>query len=292
MEKKKRRFGDRYDGYWLRDQDGLHRIMPYIMLRRTEAEAFFRKTLDLSNVETYLSKKNSEHADSHYTLFDIIGFAAVKALTLRPKMNRFVQGRRIYQRENVSLGFVAKREFSDNGGEALIFIRMKDDENIDDLNKKLRHDVKENRAGKQDHTTDVMDWFGRLPRWLLRIAMWILRTLDHFGKVPYSLIRDDVNFASVFLTNLGSIGGDAVYHHLNNWGTNSVFITIGKKYNAQFQNEDGTTQLRPAVDIGITIDERIADGFYYLRTLSLIEHLVKYPELLDSPANEEVVYDK
>lgn len=288
MEKRKRRWGDRKDGYWLRDQDGLHKIMPYIMLRRTEAEAFFKKTLDLSAVEPYLERKNAGDPQARFTLFHVIGAAAVKAVTLRPKMNRFVQGRRVYQREQVSLGFVAKRRFADDGGEALIYLHLDEDVDIDAINKKLRHDVEENRSGKQDHTTDVMDWFGRLPRWLLRIAMWILRSLDHFGKVPYALIKDDVNFASIFMANLGSIGGEAIYHHLNNWGTNSLFVTIGKKYMAEFTDEDGKRELRPAVDIGITIDERIADGYYYIKTVNLIDYLVKHPELLDRPANEEV----
>lgn len=55
----------------------------------------------------------------------------------------------------------------------------------------------------------------------------ILKILDFYGKVPDELREDDPNFASVFLTNLGSIRCPSVYHHLNNYGTNSIMIAIG-----------------------------------------------------------------
>ena len=49
-------------------------------------------------------------------------------------------------------------------------------------------------------------------------------------------------------------------------------------------------ELRPTVDIGLTIDERLADGYYYSKTLRLIRKLLENPELLELPLNEKIEY--
>jgi len=51
--------------------------------------------------------------------------------------------------------------------------------------------------------------------------------------------------------------------------------------------EDGTRQIRDVIDIGATLDERIADGFYFARSLRLIKHICTHPELLEKPLGEE-----
>ena len=49
--------------------------------------------------------------------------------------------------------------------------------------------------------------------------------------------------------------------------------------------------MRDTLQIGITLDERIADGYYYAKSIKLFKHLLEHPELLELPANEEVNYD-
>ena len=132
--------------------------------------------------------------------------------------------------------------------------------------------------------------FTHLPRWLMRIVMWGLHRLDFYGKVPYDLIKADPNYASVFLTNLGSIKLKAGYHHLSNWGTTSVFVIVGETTKKPVFHDDGSYELREVLPVGITLDERIADGYYYARTIRLVKKLIECPELLDRPANEEVDY--
>ena len=82
-----------------------------------------------------------------------------------------------------------------------------------------------------------------------------------------------------------------MYHHLNNYGTNSVMITIGAIHKVPVVGEDGKVQIRDYVDIGATLDERIADGFYFARSLKLIQHICAHPELLDRPLQEESNYE-
>ena len=114
--------------------------------------------------------------------------------------------------------------------------------------------------------------------------------LDRHGWVPRSLIATDPCYASVVLSNLGSIQLHAGYHHLCNWGTNSIFGVIGEKKKRPFYDEDGNMEMRDSLDLGLTVDERIADGYYFSKTIRLLRKLLENPELLELPLNEEVEY--
>ena len=54
---------------------------------------------------------------------------------------------------------------------------------------------------------------------------------------------------------------------------------------------DGHKEIRDVVDIGCTLDERIADGFFFVRCLKLVKHIFAHPELLDQPIGEPSGFD-
>lgn len=287
----KKRRGDRFDATMVRDLDPLHWFFPYIYPNRADNEAFIREEFDLTNLNAFLEKKNAGLDKAHrFTIFHAVCAAVVKAVTLRPQMNRFIKGGRIYQRDVLSLGFVVKKHFRDNAGEGLAFIKFPEDTTLDSLHERILAEIFECRSDRQDNSTKSMEMFTHLPRWLMRIVMWGLHRLDYYGKVPYDLIKADPNYASVFLTNLGSIKLNAAYHHLSNWGTTSVFVIIGEKGMKPVFSPDGSYEMRDMLSIGITLDERIADGYYYAQTVRLVKKLIECPELLDLPANVPVEY--
>ena len=291
MATQQKRMGDRFDATLVRKIDPLHWFMPYLYPNRADNEAFIREEFDLTNLETFLEKKNAGLDKAHrYTIFHAVCAAIVKTFTLRPQMNRFIKGCRLYQRDDLSLGFVVKKQFKDNADEGLAFIKFPPETTIDSLHGRIMQEIFECRSDKLDNSTKGMEMFTHLPRWLMRIAIFILHRLDFYGKVPYDLIKADPNYASVFLTNLGSIKLNAGYHHLSNWGTTSVFVVIGEKARKPVFREDGTFEMCTMLDVGITLDERIADGYYYAKTVRLLKKLIENPELLDRPANEEVDY--
>ncbi|MBQ1715322.1 MAG: 2-oxo acid dehydrogenase subunit E2, partial [Firmicutes bacterium] len=103
-------------------------------------------------------------------------------------------------------------------------------------------------------------------------------------------VKKDPNYASAFITNLGSIHLKSGYHHLSNWGTTSLFVIIGERKMKPFFDEKGNVTMKMVNDIGLTIDERIADGFYYAKSVRLLKKLAENPELLELRADEEVEY--
>ncbi|MDO4581502.1 MAG: hypothetical protein Q4B96_02820 [Bacillota bacterium] len=288
---RKRRFGDRPDGWLVRDDDALHKIMPYLLRNRADAEAFVQESIDLTQLNAYLEQKNANHDGYKYSIFQVVCAAILKTVILRPKLNRFIQGRRVYERNNLSLAFVAKNQFSDDGGESLLMLRFQQDDNLETIHQAIDKHVHKVRDGDDDHTTDIINVVTKMPRWLLRIFIQILRFLDYYGRVPQALVYDEPNFASVFLSNFGSIKLNAGYHHLNNWGTNSLFLVIGEKHLAPYYSADGTVEMRDTLPIGVTLDERIADGYYYAKSVHLFKYLMEHPQLLEAPFSQEVNYE-
>ena len=290
-KKAKIKRGDRFDGTWLRNEPPLNQFMAYLYPNRADNEAYINEEIDLRPVEAYLAKKNEGRTEDKYTYFHVICATIVKAFTLRPKMNRFVSGNRLYARNHVSVAFVVKKKFSDRSEEGLAFRKFGPDATIDKLHDSLVEEVTQRRKDDDvDNSTDFMGKLLKLPRWMLRLLMKALFSLDRKGKVPYDLIKDDPNYASAFLTNLGSIDLNCGYHHLSNWGTCSCFVVIGRKHLAPEWHEDGTCEVRPVLNVGITLDERIADGYYYSKTIKLVKHLLAHPELLELPASTPVDY--
>ena len=285
-----KRLGDRKDGVLLRDLDSMHFIVPLLYPNRCDNEAFISERIDLTAVNAYLEKKNASDPAYHYNLFQVIVTAVLKLLTLRPKMNRFIANKNVYQRNEVSAAFVVKKLFADNGAEALAFLHSKPDDNIDSVHDKIYAQVSACRSKKVDSSTDSMDMFNRMPRFLSKFIIRCICWLDRHGWVPQTLIETDPYYSSVVLTNLGSIKLHSGYHHLTNWGTNSVFVALGEKKLRPFYDEQGNVTMRDSIDLGLTIDERIADGYYYSKTMRLLRKLLENPELLETPLSEPVDY--
>ena len=285
-----RKWGDRRDGTKLRDIDSMHTIMPLMYPNRCDNEAFIAERIDLTNVDAYLARKNAGGPEYPYNLFQVMVTALLKVITLRPKMNRFIANQTMYQRNEISAAFTVKKIFDDNGGEALAFIHSKPTDTIDTIHDEIFRQVSLCRSEEKDPSTASMDLLQKLPGGVLKAVGGAARWLDRHGRMPKDVIATDPYYASAVLTNLGSIRLHAGYHHLTNWGTNSVFCAIGEKKPRRFDNADGSFAMRESIDLGLTIDERIADGYYYSKTVRLLRHLLEHPELLEQPLGEAVDY--
>ena len=284
----KKRWGDRKDARWIRDMDSLHVILPHLMNHRTDAEVYVNMEFDVTEALRYIAQKNEGEEEYRATLFHCILMAVAKTIYLRPQLNCFISGRRFYQRDEITLGFVAKKRFEDHSEESLVVIPAPEDWTLTEVTHRVVGKVHKARTEKNDGVNGAMDVLKKLPRPILAFVIWIIKTLDFFGKVPDFLRQDDPNFATVFLTNLGSIKCPSVYHHLNNYGSSSIMAAIGTIRKSEKIAEDGSREVRDVVDIGFTLDERIADGFYFARSLKIVQHLLAYPELLELPLNQEV----
>ena len=288
----KRKWGDRRDGRRVK-VTGLQTIMASLWPKRTDCEVYLHDTLDVTKMLAFVEKKNLEHPDYRTTFFHCVIAAAAKMVNERPLMNRFIQGRRTYERYDISVAFVAKLAFDDHAEEALLFFTPKAEDTVDSVSRMVVDKVNKVRAqgDKKAGVDEMLDKIAALPRPLVMLICKVVRLLDFWGKNPSALTEGDPNYSTVFLSNLGSIKCPAVYHHLNNYGTNSMMITIGTIRDEERIMPDGSKEIRKVCDIGATLDERIGDGFYFARSLKLVQYLCDNPELLDRPIGEPSGFD-
>lgn len=290
MEKRKRRRGDRKDGYLVRDIDSMHVLMPYMLPNRTDNEAFLTETIDMTRVIEYINNKNADSPEFKYTFFHFLAAAIAKTIVLRPKMNRFYAGHRLYDRKDIILSFTVKKKFVDSSEEALAIVKIDRDSDVSPIEqvyeqvKKIVYSLR--KENKTDGSTEKMDILKKLPRPIMRFVVRILRWLEYHGKYPKSLMKDDPYYSTVFLSNLGSIKMSADYHHLANWGTNSIFAIIGEMKPMPFYGEDGSVTVKKGLTLSMTIDERIADGFYFANSIKILRKFIENPELIDEPINK------
>ena len=285
-------WGDRYDAKRVRDIDGVHHYMAYLMPRRCDAEVYMNQTIDITELLKYIADKNAS-GERKVTLFHCFIAALARTIKMRPLLNRYISGKRFYDRNEISMGFTIKKQFTDHAEETVMVYRPKDDENLvaitDRLSPKVKEAKKESDNGQS--VDDILNIVKKLPKPIMHLFMAFMRFADNNGLMPKAFSSVDFNYCTVLLSNLGSIKCDAVYHHLNNFGTNSIVITIGEIHKEVTLDENGNTVVRDVVNIGATLDERIADGFYFARSLKLIKHLFSNPELLDKPLSEVIDFE-
>ena len=290
MNDTKRHIGDRRDGTLLRDIDSMHIIMPMIYPNRCDNEAFISERIDLTNVDAYIAKRNAENPVFKFTLFHLIVAAILKVIVLRPKLNRFIANKNLYQRKELSASFVIKKQFNDASEEGIAFIRANGDSTLDTLREDLYKQITHVKKGGTDSTMDAMEFLKKLPRFVVKFFIALMRWCDRHGIVPKSLVASDPYYASVILSNLGSIKLRSGYHHLTNWGTTSLFVVVGEMKMRPFYDDEGNAEFRNSVDLGLTIDERLADGYYYSKSVRMLKYILEHPECLEKPFSEPVEY--
>lgn len=287
-----KKWGDRYDAKRVRDIDGLHFYMAYLMPKRTDAEVYINEKIDITELLEYINEKNASGVRK-VTLFHCMIAAVARTIKMRPLLNRYISGKHYYMRNDISMGFTIKKKFLDHSEETLMIFHPKDDENLcaitDRLTPKVKEAKKESDNGQS--VDDILNIVKKLPKPIMHIFMAFMRFADNNGLMPKAFSSVDTNYCTVLLSNLGSIKCDAVYHHLNNFGTNGIVITIGEMHKEVMLDENNNPVIRDVVNIGATLDERIADGFYFARSLKLIKHLFKNPELLDKTLGEEIDFE-
>jgi len=290
--KKDRR--DRSDRRYVKDLDAFHIIMPYLVPGRTANEAVMTEIIDIENLKNYVDSKNAGNPSYKYSWFQVIVAAIAKTIYHRPKMNYFISGRRFYERKEIQTAFVVKRTFDEGSEESCAKWVLDPDgaSPIEQIHEYLDKFVNKVRVKKEiDHSSNTMNIFKHLPSFVNSIVFAILRLLERWGYYPKSLQTDDPCYSTVFVSNLGSIHMQADYHHIFNWGTISFFVVISEMKKRMLIHDDGSTEIKDTLKIALTIDERIADGFYFANSIKMFKHILQNPEILEKDVKEPIDID-
>ena len=267
----------RADGTLVKDESPVRGMIPYLMLGRNESVVYHEEIIDLTRALPFIERWNACH-ENKITVFHLLLAGSAKGLWSRPGLNRFISGKRIYQRLGVQVSFAAKRKFAD--GEPLITIKLDvpKDETFTALVDRIYARVGDGRAGKVSTVDKELKLAMAIPGFLLSFVMSALRWLDSVNLMPSAMIDTDPMFASVFLANLGSVGIDRTWHHLYEYGNISIFGAVGVARKHVMVNEKGEVVAKDAVSVRWAFDERINDGHYSAASLRICQELMEDPE--------------
>jgi len=288
--KRKRRIGDRREGRRLRKLDPYNAMTPFIMKEKSDASNYFSENLEVSEIEKYLRKKRTSGYPGMGMLHLFIA-TFIRTAAQYPAINRFCSGQRIFARENVDFLMTIKKQLRTDAGETTIKISFGRDATINDVYEKLNVEINKVRnEGASTNTDNLAAAFIKLPRVILRFTVAFLELLDYFGFMPQSIINGSPFHGSVIITDMGSIGLPAIYHHLYNFGNLPIFIAIGAKKKVHELNADGEVVTRKYIEAKLVVDERICDGFYFSQAFKVFKSLLRNPEALDVPP-EQIIDD-
>ena len=272
-------FGHRADGKKVKNLEPLFRIIPSIMLERNDAQVYFKQDIPLKTIDEYINKKAEEGIRMSY--MNIIYAGLVRIIKERPKLNRFVMNGTTYQRNKIFVSLSIKKSLTDDGQETVIKIPFDGTENIFEIKEKLDATIEKNKEKETVNKTDkVVKILNLTPNFLILWSIKILRFLDKYGIMPKAIINASPFHTSVFLTNVGSLGIDSIYHHIYNFGTTSLFFSMGKKKKSYIYDEDEIKEEK-CITIAFVGDERICDGHYYASSFKQLNKYLKKPELLE-----------
>lgn len=276
---------NRRDAKIVRNVDPMHKILLHLKPNRCDSDVYINQKMDVTELVKYIEEKKIK--DKELTYFHAFVTLIGKTIYNRPLLNRFVINKTQYDRKDVSIGFVAKVDYNDESKEMMSLIKIDKDDNLDKLKDKLKKSVSKIRKDEKSSTNGIVSIVGKLPKFILNIIVSIVKFMDRHDLLPNSLIEENIYFSSVLVSNLGSIKSGAIYHNLTDFGTNSILCTIGE-IKDELVLINGKQEIRKMCEFGINIDERIADGVYFVKSVKLMQDILNNPKSLEEKVSEKV----
>lgn len=275
----------------IKNLGGLEQILIDLKPDRCDSDVFINQKMDVTELVKYVDKKKK--SDSNITYFHTFVTAIGKTLYNRPKLNRFIANRHVFEHNDVVISFVAKVSFDDKSEEVMIMIPIEKDDTLDTIGKKIidKVDGFRNKKVKKEGANSAIDTLGKLPNIIRVPLVGFFKWCDKKGILPKGFVDDNLYYSSIIVSNLGSIKCGAIYHNITNFGTCSSLITMG-----EIKDEEviinGKKQIRKLCEFGMNFDERIADGYYFAKSAKILQYIFDNPKLLEEPANKVIKTDE
>ena len=288
----KRRFGDRTEGRRIRSIEPMAAVAPFIMPSRTGAQNLFQDSINVAAIEHFVHKKRADGLIG-FGIMHVLIAAYVRTISQRPGINRFLNGLRLYARYNIEVVMAVKKEMTLEAEETMMKFFFDHNATVTDVYNQVTAQIEEYR-NKREEKENAFDKIARklgfMPRFQLRAAIAFLNWLDFHNLLPERLRRLSPFHCSVVFSSMGSLGIRPIFHHLYDFGNAPVFITFSAMRRSQEVARDGSITNVRNLDLAVTTDERICDGFYYASAFHELHKYLENPELLEQPP-EKIIYD-
>ena len=279
-------FGFRNDGKQLTKTTAIFKLMPNLMKERNDSQVLFTQDIITDGMDKYIREKQEQGIKISY--LDIVFAAVARIIAERPHLNRFCVNGRTYARNSIFISIVVKKSLSDDSEETPLKIEFDGTETIFEVKDKLQSEIAKNKDVEMKNNTDkTATALTSVPAFLIKFAMGIIRFLDKHGILPKFLIGVSPFHTSAFITNTGSLGIDAIYHHLYNFGTTSMFFAMGRKKKTYVYVDDELIE-KKCISIAFVGDERICDGYYYASSFKQLSKYLAKPYLLEEKGEKKI----
>ncbi len=276
----------RSDGKRAKDVDLLYAVIPHLMVNRHDSMNMITIDVPEDPIKKYISKNRRENlAISHMA---VLITAYLRICALFPKLNRFISNKKVYDRKGFYISMVVLRGSVDDNDSTTIKVKLDYNDTIFDVDRKLRERINQESKITSTNNTDKMARFLINTPGLLRIGVKLFRFMDRIGMLPKKIIELSPFHTSLFISNLASIRTNHIYHHIYDFGTTSVFITMGNMREVPFREKNEIVH-KTCLPLGIVMDERICDGKYFAKAFAKFKTYLANPSLLETPLSAETV---
>ena len=270
----------RPDAKKVQQDDPMYFLIPYFLRKRYDAMNMITLDIPEEPIRAYMNEKRREGKSvSHMA---VLMTAYVKMLGLYPAMNRFIKGRRIYEHKDITVALAVLKP-GGNGEDTLSKIYLTPEDDIFAVQEKITSYIDQNsQTGEANVLDKAMNFFVKKLRFLTGFAINLVRAADALGILPMSLIRVSPFHASVLMSNLASIRTNHIYHHVYDFGTTSVTMTMGN-FREIPRRKGKTIVFERCIPLGVVMDERIANGHYMAQAFAQLKKYLADPRLLEAP---------
>jgi pyruvate/2-oxoglutarate dehydrogenase complex dihydrolipoamide acyltransferase (E2) component len=258
------------------DVPAYRRFMPALMPTRTGSAVYFDQQVRTREAEEFIAATRQAHPELHPTFFHLVLWAMAQMFDRHPRLNRHLAGGRLYQRDGIWITFTAKTALTEEGTLVEVKHQFDPGQPFADLVGDLQEETARARSGAHELADRELELFVRLPPLARRGIVRLASLANAWGLLPRAFVDGDPFFASAFVTNLGSVGLDAAFHHLYEYGTIPIFCTLGAIHEGVVV-DDGKPAVARVASLKFTYDERIEDGLYAAHALADFCQILEHP---------------
>ena len=269
----------RADGKRLKNTDPMYTVASYIMDKRMDSMNMITLNIPYEPIQSYLNEKRKQGTPvSHLA---VIIAAYLRTVAEYPLLNRFIVNRKPYARNEFSVAMVVlKSGVEDNGTMSKMYYNYTD--TIFDVNEKINNYVDENRYAPEKNGTEKMIKFLLSMPGILRFGVRLFKFMDKHGLLPKKIIDMSPFHNSLAISNLASLRTNHIYQHCYEFGTTSIFITLGNMREVP-KRPGNEIIFERCMPFGVVMDERICSGSYFATAFRKFSSYLKNPELLEGP---------
>ena len=273
----------RPDGYKVKNADPMYMLIPYFLTKRYDAMNMTTLDIPVEPMKAYINAKRREGVQLSHVGLVLAAF--VRTVAEFPLLNRFIGGKKVYQHKDITVSMVVLRP---GGGDVMSKLYFEPEDDVFEVQKKIDSFVDDNRVNEDQLLDKAMKILLHIPG-LMGFAIGVLRFMDRHGLLPNSLVKVSPFHASLLISNLASIRSNAIFHHVYDFGTTSLALTMGTQKEEPKRGPGGAVGFERCIPMGVVMDERICNGLYFSQAFSRFKSYLADPVKLEGKPDFEVL---